>query len=301
MASSSSSWTQDVEHSAVCLFTSVYLFYLLTILPKLSRSILVDIEAEESDALDDELSESDDEATAAERARQAAESVPLRRHNHVDGVLLVANAWEKFAVEHDQRMRDGNVERPSRKSGKRKADPPAVPSLPRKRARAKSPSPLPNTFREKVQTAKGTYVIYLPEIPGENELQRQTRIYNASEPIIAAVDHEVVAEMIANRRSAPAASGANPTPQQSVPAHSSSISTAPAAPIDEEWTGGAPTPTSAPTPRPRSPPASRARSTSPVLPNDMIVDRQSPSDSSPSPSNDMSIDEQRHTPQVSSL
>ena len=223
---------------------------------------MVDVEAEKSDALDDEPSDSDDEATAAEHARQAAESVPLRRRDEISEVLRVANEWEKFAVEQNRRVQERqerNRERPLRETGKRKTDSLAAPS-PCKRARAKSSSPPPNTFREGVPTAKGMYFIYLPEIPGENELQRETRIYEASEPIIAAVDKEVLAEMTAKIQcSAPAASAAISTPQGSASAHSSPIPTPPAAQIDEEWTGGASTPTKAPAP-PRYPPASRARS-----------------------------------------
>ncbi|KAE9387885.1 hypothetical protein BT96DRAFT_948031 [Gymnopus androsaceus JB14] len=227
----------------------------------LSRSILVNVEAKESDALDDEPSDlDDDEATAAERARQAAESVPLQRHDEISEVLRVANEWEKFAVEQNRRVQEQqeqNRERPLRESGKRKIDSPAAPS-PRKRARAKSSSPPPNTFREGVPTAKGIYFIYLPEIPGENELQRETHIYEASEPIIAAVDKEVLAEMTA-QRSTPAASAATSMHQGLASAYSSPIPMPPAAQIDEEWTGGASTPTKAPA-HTCSPPAPRARS-----------------------------------------
>ncbi|KAE9384250.1 hypothetical protein BT96DRAFT_1008265 [Gymnopus androsaceus JB14] len=218
MASSSSSRIQNVNHSSV-----------------LSRSILLDIEAEESDA-------TDNEATTAERARQAAESVPLRRHDHVDDVLQVANAWEELALEQDRRMQGQNIDS-SRKNGKQKVDTPA-------------PSPLP--------TAKGDVFIYLEDIPGENDLEHESRIYDASEAVIAAVDKEILDEMTANRRRYA------PAPSTTIPGAPALSATIPGAPALPASTPGAPVPSAstpgAPAPSPAIPgaPASASAQFSPI-------------------------------------
>lgn len=238
---------------------------------------MVDIEAADSDTPDDDP---DDEDVAAEHARQAAESVPLRRFDEVCEVQRVANEWEVFALEQNRRMQERDRDASSRTSRKRKADAPAATSS-RKRTRPKSPSPPPNTLRAEIDTAKGMRVIYLPVILGETVLERETRIYDASEPIIAAIDSEVLKTMAAKRQLPdPAASAPIPTPQSSPPAHSSPISTPLALPIDAEWTGGAAIPTDAPTASPRSPPASQARSVS------QVMDDKPPEDSSPALSNE---------------
>lgn len=141
-------------------------------------TVSLDIKAEDSDDAEDET-HSDNEVTAAERVRQAAESVPLRNHDHVPDVLRIANAWEKIALKQEE-CRAASTQN----KGKRKAHPSLTNA--RKRPRQKSPSPPPNHSRYHVDTCMGRQYFYLEDIPGEKEMTRELRIYNASEELIAA-------------------------------------------------------------------------------------------------------------------
>ena len=83
----------------------------------------MNLEADQSNDESDDWD--DDEATAAEWERQAAESVSLWRHDHVDEVLQVAKKWEEFAEAQ---------QKPRQKKCKPKTNPPVVPR-PQKRVR----------------------------------------------------------------------------------------------------------------------------------------------------------------------
>lgn len=205
----------------------------------------MDIEAAESDTLDEDPSDSEDEATSAERARQAAESVPLRKRDEINSVLRIANKWEEYALEQNRRVQELVQERPPRESGKRKAPPSIATSS--KRVRAKSPSPPPDTIRAVVPTAKGDRVFYLPFIPGESELERESRIYDATQPMVTLIDDEAIKELRMQQNAArtasvlqnngpsdtstapapPTASDVHPIPQNDGPSYTS---TAPAPP-----------------------------------------------------------------------
>lgn len=246
----------------------------------MSHSIFVNLEAEESDTYDEESDDwGDDDATTAERARQAAESVPLRGCDEVDKVLQVAQKWEEYGLRGELAKQQTRQTLRQNKR-KAKAHPPSV-NHPPKRActRDKSTTPPPNTFPVNVETCNGIVVIHLPEIPGELETPREMRIYNASEPYIRAADKIAVAKIIAAR-------------QDPAPAVSPSVSTSLSASLpvtNEEWAGGAPTPSCALTPPPGSPAALRARSLSPPPSEDWPhgvatpVCSRSPSRASPAP------------------
>lgn len=217
----------------------------------------MNIEAEQADTLDNESDDwddddddDDDEATTAERARQAAESVPLRRRDQVNEVLQVAKKWEEYAKQGELAMQ----RKPRQKKRTRKADPPAIPRS-QKRARTgnKNPSPPPNTFPVEVATCNGIIVIHLPEIPGETEFDHEMRIYDASDPIIRAAELQEIATILSRQGPAPATSSVSTPPAASSPT------------VTDEWAGGALTPTIASTPPPRSSPASLAPSLSPLL------------------------------------
>ncbi|KAJ3799293.1 hypothetical protein GGU11DRAFT_777662 [Lentinula aff. detonsa] len=215
MASSSSSRAEHFETSS-----------------RLSRSILVDIEAEDSDTQDNEEFESEDEATAIERGRQNAESVSLRPSDHIDSVQRVASAWEEALIEQERRKEAKSLSFMTRRNGKRKApDPTTLSPRPRKRTLRHSSPPPPNTFRHEVETCKGTVVIYLKEIPGECQLDREMRIYEASEVASAEADRDVLREMSSKLIS---------------PASVSCIPMPPEVPLDDDSPEGAATPTNTP-------------------------------------------------------
>lgn len=215
----------------------------------------------ESDDWDDD---DDDEDTTAERVRQAAESVPLRRRDQVDEVLEVAKKWEEYALQGEL-ARQERHRKPRQTKRKQKADPPSL-ARSQKRARTLNnfPSPPPNTFPVEVKTCNGVVVIHVPEIPGEKETPREMRIYNLSEPFIRAADEQELSKIFAARGLAPAATLAYPATPNCALAASTPVA-APSPTIAEEWVGGAPTPISASTPPPCSPAALRARSSSPMV------------------------------------
>ncbi|KAE9393530.1 hypothetical protein BT96DRAFT_999396 [Gymnopus androsaceus JB14] len=216
---------------------------------KLSRSILVDVEAQQSD---DELDDSDDdELMAAERARQAAESVPLRRRDEVYGVLEVAKRWEHYAVQGEWARQEIQRKPEKSRQNKRKAQT-DLSSLPRpeKRARAKpSSSPPPNTIPLKVQTCTGTVLTHIPVISGENELQYEIRAYDISQCILREAESKELARMVADIRNHQLCFPPGQTPP-AAPSHE----------IAEEW------PLSAPTPAGGTPIQSPSRSQTPPVP-----------------------------------
>lgn len=233
----------------VPLQVDVKLWHVIIESLQISRSILVDVEAAESD---DEVDDWDDEAMAAERARQAAESVPLRRRDGVDEVLEVARRWEAYAMQ-GERTRQPKPNRSEKKPRpmKRKElpNPPATPRS-QKRARTPvltrkpSPSPPPPTNPVEVETCSGTVIIHVPVVPGESELLYETRIYDLS------IDVQRNAERVALAMLRGA--------QASVPPPSPEI----APEISEEWPRGALTPT-----------LGQSRSPSPVPLSSRIHDR----------------------------
>ncbi|KAJ3791558.1 hypothetical protein GGU11DRAFT_751537 [Lentinula aff. detonsa] len=213
---------------------------------RLSRSILVDIEAEDSDTQDNEESESEDEATAIERGRQNAESVSLRPSDHIDSVQRVASAWEEVLIEQELRKEAQSPSLMTRRNGKRKApDPITLSPRPRKRTLRHPSPPPPNTFRHEVETCKGTVVIYLEEIPGESQLEREMRIYEASEAASAEADRDALREMSSKLISGPSSSLA--AASGSPPASVSFIPMPLEVPLDDDGPHGAATPTNSPT------------------------------------------------------
>lgn len=162
--------------------------------PQIARSVLVDIEATQSD---EEFDGSDDEATVMERERQAAESVPLRRRDEIDTVLQVARKWEMYAMQGERVAQEKQPH--SKKIRKLKRKDPANPTYtPRsqKRARTQKPSPLPspppNTNPVDVDTCKGKVTIHVQVIPGESELAYELRVFELGLAAQRQADNEVV-------------------------------------------------------------------------------------------------------------
>lgn len=155
----------------------------------------MDIEASQSD---DEFDDPDDETAAMERERQAAESVPLRRREEVDRVLQVARKWESYARQGERATQEKRSRAQKTRTLKRKetANPPAT-SRPQKRARTEKtslhPPPPPNTKPVTVQTTQGQVIIHVQVIPGESELDFQTRVYDMTEAAHAEANKETVA------------------------------------------------------------------------------------------------------------
>lgn len=223
MASSSTSQNRTSNHSSVVCILPMCIVLIYRFLIQISRSVLLDIEAEESDAAEDEMC-SDDEVTAAERARQAAESVPLRGSDYVPDVLRVANAWEKIALE-----RESNAVS-SRNKAKRKAD--SSQATPRKRPREDSPlpPPPPNHSLHYVDTCKRRKYFYIEDIPGETVKAREFRIYDAGEVFVVADFDEDYAELRAKQKAArqkraedQASTQATSSGNSDVPAHPSAV------------------------------------------------------------------------------
>ncbi|KAJ3738384.1 hypothetical protein DFH05DRAFT_1464660 [Lentinula detonsa] len=177
----------------------------------------------DSDTQNNEESESEDEVTAIERGRQNAETVSLRPSDHIDSVQRVASAWEEVLIEQELRKEAQSPSLMTRRNGKRKApDPITLSPRPRKRTLRHSSPPPPYTFRHEVETCKGTVVIYLEEIPGESQLEREMRIYEASEAASAEADRDALPEMSSKLISGPssslvAASGSPPASVSLIP------------------------------------------------------------------------------------
>ncbi|KAE9393548.1 hypothetical protein BT96DRAFT_216166 [Gymnopus androsaceus JB14] len=154
---------------------------------------------------------------AAERVRQAAESVPMRRRDEVDHVLEVAQKWEEYAVQEERAREERknkpqqkrkakalpSVKPPPQKRARTKKTLPSPPPPPQQRVRTKKtlPSAPPNTIRLEVPTCTGKVIVYIPKIPGENELQYQLRVSEVSEPIRREADKKELNRMIAAIRS----------------------------------------------------------------------------------------------------
>ncbi|KAJ3738341.1 hypothetical protein DFH05DRAFT_1531408 [Lentinula detonsa] len=221
MASSSSS---RAEHFGTSVRVSTYTLSIRAIQPTHGTSAVpLHSRREDSDTQNNEESESEDEVTAIERGRQNAETVSLRPSDHIDSVQRVASAWEEVLIEQELRKEAQSPSLMTRRNGKRKApDPITLSPRPRKRTLRHSSPPPPYTFRHEVETCKGTVVIYLEEIPGESQLEREMRIYEASEAASAEADRDALPEMSSKLISGPssslvAASGSPPASVSLIP------------------------------------------------------------------------------------
>ncbi|KAF9059898.1 hypothetical protein BDP27DRAFT_1430731 [Rhodocollybia butyracea] len=158
---------------------------------KTYRSFFIDDEASESDSSD----HSDSEDIIKQRLRQKNESVPLRKRGQRSAYETVVDRLEAEAQEAQARrpQRERTSHRISRaKSPQSSSSPPPPISL-----------PPPSAYEElTVETCTGPATIRLPLIPDEDELSRETRIYELESEVQLVRQREEIARMAASIRAA---------------------------------------------------------------------------------------------------